>query len=282
MTSSQATDDAAAGDGSALGGEIDRDSPVPFYFQLAELLESQIVDGRWKPGAQLPAEPELSGYYGLSRTTIRQALARLEQGGLISRRKGHGTFVEATRQPSWLVQSSGGFFQEEVERLGRHVTSAVRRAERRPLPPWAAQALGLPPHTSGVMLERLRWVDGLVSLFSINYLPDQFGATISSMTDANASLYLVLRERHGVEVAGGRRSIEAVPADDLLAELLEVPTYTPLALIQSVSWDATLTPFDCYHCWLRTDRMRIDVDVQVAARTQDPAGPTPDGQSKGL
>jgi GntR family transcriptional regulator len=275
MTSSQATDGAAAGDGSTLGGGIDRDSPVPFYFQLAEILESQIVDGRWKPGARLPAEPELSGYYGLSRTTIRQALGRLERGGLISRRKGRGTFVEATRQPSWLVQSSGGFFQEEVERLGRHVTSAVRRAEVRPFPPWAAQALGLPPHSSGVMLERLRWVDGLVSLFSINYLPERFATTISSMTDANASLYLVLKEQHGVEVAGGRRSIEAVPADDLLAELLQVPARTPLALIQSVSWDAALEPFDCYQCWLRTDRIRIDVDVDVTGSTRNLGSSSP-------
>ena len=74
-------------------GIIDRESPVPFYFQLSELLEQEIVAGRYEPGVRLPSEPEISRRYGLSRTTIRQALSRLEQEGLIHRRKGQGTFV---------------------------------------------------------------------------------------------------------------------------------------------------------------------------------------------
>ena len=67
---------------------IDRDSPVPFYFQLSELLEHEISVGRWDPGFRLPSESELCTHFGLSRTTIRQALARLEQEGLISKQGG--------------------------------------------------------------------------------------------------------------------------------------------------------------------------------------------------
>ncbi|HKN46289.1 MAG TPA: GntR family transcriptional regulator, partial [Propionibacteriaceae bacterium] len=72
-------------------GTIDRDSPVPYYFQLAELLEHEIVEGRWKSGDRLQSEPELCTRFGVSRTTVRQALARLEQQGLIRRHKGQGT-----------------------------------------------------------------------------------------------------------------------------------------------------------------------------------------------
>ena len=60
---------------------IDRASPIPYYFQLAELLEQEIMSGRLPPGARLVSEPELGERYGLSRTTVRQALARLEQRG---------------------------------------------------------------------------------------------------------------------------------------------------------------------------------------------------------
>lgn len=197
---------------------------------------------------------------------MRQALARLEQGRLIRRRKGQGTFVEETRQHSWLLQSSGGFFQEEVERLGRHVTSDIRRAELRPLPAWAADALGLAPRATGVMLERLRAVDGLVSMLNINYLPERFAKTILSISETDASLYRLLKERHGTEVHGGKRAIEAVPADNALAKLLQLPERAPLLFIQSVSWDESLEPFDCYQAWLRTDRMRIDVDVSPTLR----------------
>ena len=102
-------------------GRIDRESPVPFYFQLAAMLEHEITAGRWKPGGQIPSEPDLCTAYGVSRSVVRQALQRLEQEGFIVRRKGHGTFVAEAQPRSWLLQSADGFFQDEVDRRGRRV-----------------------------------------------------------------------------------------------------------------------------------------------------------------
>src|SRR4051795_6514137 len=120
---------------------IDRESPVPFYFQLAEVLEAEIRSGRWEPGDRLASEPELSDHYGISRTTVRQALARLQQRGLIARRKGQGTFVDSGSAGLWLLQSSEGFFHDEVDGLGRTVPSRFFHAEPGPLPVWACSAL---------------------------------------------------------------------------------------------------------------------------------------------
>lgn len=242
---------------------IDRDSPVPFYFQLAEFLEHEIVSGRWEAGRRLPSELELCAHFGVSRTTVRQALGRLEQEGLISRRKGQGTFVQGSRPRSWLLQSSAGFFQDESARMGRHVTSQLRRAERGLLPTWASDALGLDSGSPGVTLERIRSSDGLVAMYNVNHLPERFAETVLSL-EADESLYQRLREEHGVEPAGGSRVLEAVPAEDLLATLLGVPPRTPLVFIESVTWDRAMQPFDCYQSWLRTDRMKIDIEVAAA------------------
>jgi GntR family transcriptional regulator len=246
---------------------IQRDSPVPFYFQLSELLEQEIVSGRWPPEFRLPSEPDLGRHYGLSRTTVRQALARLEQEGLISRRKGQGTFVAQSKPRSWLLQSSGGFFQEEVERMGRSVTSVVLRSVvRGPLPAWATSALGL-GGPEGATLERVRSIDGLVAMYNVNHLPADVGELVLPLDDPNESLYQRLKERAGLEAAGGRRELEAVRAAERLAELLEVQVGAPLVFIESLTWDRNLRPFDCYQTWLRTDRLKID--IQVAA---SPAG----------
>jgi len=255
--------------------EIDRDSPVPFYFQLSEFLEHEIVSGRWQPGLRLPSELDLCEHFGVSRTTVRQALSRLEQEGLVSRRKGQGTFVQESRPRSWLLQSSGGFFQEEEARTGRRVTSKVRRAGRGPLPAWACDALGLPPGSSGVTLERIRSSEGLVAMYVVNHLPERFAETVLSL-EADESLYERIRDEHGVEPAAGRRILEAVPAEALLADLLAVAPHAPLVFIESVIWDRKLQPFDCYQSWLRTDRMKIEVEV-AAARTAMTANraPTP-------
>jgi GntR family transcriptional regulator len=244
-------------------GTIDRDSPVPFYFQLAALLEHEIVSGRWEPGKRLPSELDICAHFAVSRTTLRQALSRLEQAGLISRHKGRGTFVEGTRSRSWLLQSSAGFFEEEVERLGRQVTSHVRRVERGPLPTWASDALELPPGSVGLTLERVRSVDGLVAMYVVNHLPEQYADAVLALKGGE-SLYRLLREHYQLEAAGGRRVVEALPAEELLAKLLEVPPRTPLMFVESVTWDRAMQPFDCYQTWLRTDRMKVEVEVVSA------------------
>ena len=246
---------------------IDRASPVPFYFQLAEMLEEEIVSGRWEPGVRVPSEAELGGHYGLSRTTIRQALARLEQEGLVSREKGRGTFVSDSRPRSWLIQSTKGFFHDEFLRAGREVTSRVLRLERAQLPRWASDGLALPAGSRGVIVERVRSVDRLVALYVVNCLPE-FAADIVDGLDPNESLYQRLAERGGIGVVGGSRSLEAVVAGPKLAQLLEVDAGAALAYIQSVTWDENDRPVDCYRAWLRTDRMRLEIQVS-AERTGD-------------
>src|SRR5262245_59490264 len=148
---------------------IDRQSPLPFYYQLSEILERGIIAGSWEPDEKLPSEFELCERFSLSRSSVRQALDRLDRRGLITRRKGYGTFVRRTQPGLWLLQSADGFFQEEVDRLGRTVTSTIVRSELGPLPMWACDALELDPGSSGATLERIRSVDGLVALYVINH-----------------------------------------------------------------------------------------------------------------
>jgi GntR family transcriptional regulator len=242
---------------------IDRRSPVPIYFQLAALLEQEIVRARWQPGDRLPSEPDLCRQLALSRTTVRQALGRLEQEGVIERRKGIGTFVASASPRMWLLQSQEGFFQDEVSRLGRTVSSCILGRRVGELPHWAADALGLDQGAGGAVLERLRSVDGKLALCVTDCVPAALADVVLEL-DGSQSLYQRLRETHGLEVAGGRRLVEAVPASKPLARLLEASVGAPLIFIESVSWDKQLRPFHSYRSWLRTDRMRIEIQVSAA------------------
>ena len=249
-----------------LPGAVERDSPVPYYFQLATLFEHEILSGRWSPSLRLPSEPEICRHYQLSRTTVRQALSRLEQQGSITRVRAQGTYVAQARPRSWMLHSPLGLFQGEMHRHGS-VTSRVLRAESSTLPHWATDALGLPPGSSGATLERLRSVDGLVVLYVVNHLPADFAEAALAFETADDSLYQRLRERLGAEVVSGVRNIEAVNAEEKMAALLEVPLGAPLAFIESLSWDENLRPFDCYRAWVRTDRMKIEIQISAASGT---------------
>lgn len=245
---------------------IDRTSPVPFYFQLARVLREEISTGRWEPGHRLVSEPDLGRHFGVSRTVVRQALARLEDEGLLRREKGRGTFVADARERSWLLQSSGGFFQDEAERAGLAVTSKVLRKEVTQLPNWAADALELPRGSAGVTIARLRSIEGQIALYNENYLLPELTGTVLGL-DPDASLYEALERDHGIVLHGGRRVVEAVVAGEEMGRLLDVPPTAALAFVESVSWDADQRPFDCYQTWLVTDRTRIEVWVSRTGAT---------------
>jgi DNA-binding GntR family transcriptional regulator len=87
-----------------------------------------------------------------SPARIRQALARLEQKGLITRKQGRGTFVATSKPRSWHIQATEGLFHDEFGRAGHRVTSRLLRLEQASLPRWASEALQLPPESPGVIV----------------------------------------------------------------------------------------------------------------------------------
>lgn len=82
-----------ASESSYTRSQINRGIPVPYYYQLEGLLRAEIQGGRWGPDEAILSERQLCEQYGVSRTTVRQAIARLVQEGLLYHVKGKGTFV---------------------------------------------------------------------------------------------------------------------------------------------------------------------------------------------
>ena len=241
-------------------GRIDRRSPVPYFFQLKALILEELDRGRWKPGERIPSEPELGELFGVSRATVRQALAELERAGRLRKEKGRGTFVTEPRSNAWFLQSAQGFY-DEAAIAGHTVTSRVLRGELAPLPLWAADALDLPVETNGLFLERLRSVDGETVMYVQSYLLAEFAEQVLGADLENSSLYQVLRDEAGVEVAGGRRVVEATLARAELARMLAVKPGAAVLHVESVSVDGDGRPFETYRAWHRSDRTRIAVQV---------------------
>ena len=89
-------------DGYAFQDFIDRDSPIPLYLQVSADMTRRIAEEEWRVGDQLLPENTLAELYQISRITTRQALAQLERDGLISRKRGERTVVQA--RPQYIVQ----------------------------------------------------------------------------------------------------------------------------------------------------------------------------------
>ncbi len=87
--------------------EIDRTVPIPYYYQLEGFLRGQIMTGHYQAGQRVPSEKQLCEQFGVSRTTVRQAVGNLVAAGLVHRVKGKGTFVGKRPSPRSAHGSTG-------------------------------------------------------------------------------------------------------------------------------------------------------------------------------
>src|SRR5215472_9864244 len=137
---------------------IYRNSPVPRYHQLKEILREKIRSGEWKPGDIIPSERELSETYGISRMTARQAITDLVNEGLFYREQGKGTFVSQRKITQQLLHLTG--FTEDIKARGQRPGTKVLSAETIPADEGTAEKLRIDPGTSVFRLRRLRIADG--------------------------------------------------------------------------------------------------------------------------
>lgn len=250
---------------------IDRSSAEPYYLQLGRFLTQEISTGRYATGDKLPSESDLCRQFDLSRSTVRETLRHLENDGkirLISRR---GAFVCGDQHPGWMLQFAGGFSDSEAAHENRTLRTKVLSVRKARFPDEACDALRIAKGSKGVLLERLRWIDGRLALFARNYLLAELAEIVGDAQQLNgaASLNRCLRAAGWVE-SGSRRSLSATAATALLVDHLGVEEGTPLMLVQSVMWDARGQPFDYYTSWLNSDVVDISIQVQAA-----PAGGLP-------
>jgi len=239
---------------------IDRSSPIPLHVQAKQALQEQIQRGAWKPGDLVPGEPDLCRQFGVSRTTVRQALAELTHVGLVVREQGRGTFVAPPKLTESAAQRLSGFYEDMVslghQPVSRVLKQAVIRADQE-----VAARLDLPPGEGVVEIERLRFVQDEPVVLTTTYLPQALCPGLKDADLTRRSLYEYLETVCGLSLVRGRRTIEAVAANSRQASLLRIRKGAPLILMESVSYLANERPIEYYLALHRADRSRFEVEL---------------------
>lgn len=238
---------------------IDRMSPLPFYYQLKQILLTELKTRELAPGARLPGDHELCDAYDVSRTVVRQALSELETEGVIERVKGRGTFVAQRKTGERLVQSLTGLF-EDVAARGSHLRSDVRRLEVVPADEQVAQSLDLELGASVIVLERLRFVDEEPWVLVTTYLPFEIAPGLLTDDLENQSLYGLLEQKYGVQLRYGQRAIEASIAGAALARSLGISPGDPVLVLRSTVY-GNQRPVEMFVAYHRGDRSRFEVSL---------------------
>jgi len=239
---------------------IDRNSPIPYYIQIIHILRQQIEEGNWGPGFHLPGELDLSQIFGVSRTVIRQALAELVNQGLIVRERGRGTFVTKPKIRESLVQRLTGFHHDMVDR-GYEPETQVLELEITPASSRVASKLQIPEGEPVLKLTRKRSIEGVPIVLVTTYLPYKLCPGLEKEDFEKQSLYEILERKYGLSIASGRRTVEAVAANEHEAQMLKIGKGAPLILLESISYLEDGIPLEYYHAVHRGDRARFEVEL---------------------
>jgi len=245
---------------------LDPGQPLPLYEQLARAIRAAIIDGRLPAGAALPPEPALAELLGVSRQTVNQALSQLAQRGLLTRRRGVGTFVA---EPA-IEQSLSGLYSFVRTLVAQGHRPGTRHLGFRLTIDEHASPL-LTGRRDGLVLEisRLRLVDGDPFVVETIFLPEACERCLSREKLEQAALYDVLASECGIVVTAADETLRPVTLEQTEAALLGLAPGDPAFLVERIGY-AHDQPVEMRISLIRGDRYRFRVHLEGPALTGVP------------
>lgn len=211
---------------------LDRASPVPLYFQVAQQIESMIDQGELPPGSRLDNEIQLADQTGLSRPTMRQAIQYLVDKGLLVRKRGVGTQVVHGMVKRPVALSS---LYDDLSHANQKPGTEVLSVETVAADDAVAVALRLTPGHAVVHLQRVRSAQGEPLAIMHNWLPTGLTELTPERLERHG-LYELLRSA-GVNMRVANQRIGARAATAHEARLLHEKRGAPLLTMSRTTYD---------------------------------------------
>ena len=246
---------------------LDARATTPIYLQVSQELQRWLTSGDAQAGTALPSERDLALQFGVSRVTVRQALALLTTQGLLERRRGSGTFILPRRieHPLGTLQS----FSEDMRARGQTPGARILEFALTQATPQEAMTLGLGASSRVYRIRRLRTADGAPLAVERSVLPEERVGALSQQGLTDSSLYALLSSRQLLPVRA-LRHLRAVNADAEHAGLLGVRLGAALLMTERVSWNAAGVPIEMASAHYRGDR--YDFLMELVQPEGTPAG----------
>lgn len=211
---------------------VDRSSPVPLYFQVAQHLEHMIESGELPMGTRLENEIDLADQLGLSRQTMRRAIEYLVGRGLLLRKRGIGTQVVQAKVTREVELTS---LYDDLAKTGRDPSTTVVSFSTEPAPDALAAELGLAAGTPVYVFERLRFAGAEPLALMRNHVPEHLMRLSAADLEAQG-LYNLFRA-NGISMRIARQSIGARAATAAEARALGERKGAPLLTMERSAYD---------------------------------------------
>ncbi len=225
---------------------------LPRFKEIEQELRQRIIANQWPPGAKLPSEAELISEFGVSRITVRQALAGLHNGGLIEKVNGKGSFVTRPSDAPDLGPISG--FYEAGRARGKVAYGKLVSARKIKAPAFVATALNLEPDEKVFCLSTLRFWDDVPIAYFMVMGPEPLMRRLAQEDLETNDAMSILEGRMGYRLKELASECTAVGAAGEIARRLDVPEGFPLLRVRSTPYDIEGRPLCCGELFFRGDR----------------------------
>lgn len=236
-------------------------SPIPLYIQLSEAIKRAIASGELRAGQELPSEGQLCEAYGVSRITVRQAIAELLSDGTASRTRPRGPLVvNPPRILREVTQASGPFVDAVL--LGnraRHTELIAKGLERAPAYP--ASQLGLPVGAPVYRIELLHLGDDEPLCRQVSWVPQAIAPGFLDHDFTRGSMRWIFERRYGLCYARKLQRISARTATAQEAALLHIDRRAPILELERKIIVADGRCIELVIYALRADRFSIVSDL---------------------
>ena len=234
---------------------LDRQSAVPLYYQIQQSMLARIRSGALKPGDAIPSEGKLSSSLSISRMTARQALKTLCGMGVVYSERGKGTFVARTKLEKNFRQVLS--FSEEMQARGSKPRSRVLAFKRISPDGETATTLHLSAKEDVILVRRVRIADSVPFSIESAHLPLKRFPGLLEQFDPRGSLYQMLAQRYGVQIAAADEVAEAGIANTEEARLLRISRRAPVFRFTRVAYMRGGQPVEFVKSTYRGDRCKV-------------------------
>ena len=227
---------------------------VPLHRQLFLVLHEEIARGVMAPGDPLPTEQELCELFGVSRITVRRALADLADQGYITRRQGIGSFVRG--HDKMAGYTSGRSYMDELRQIQFETDAEVVEFEVRPAPRLVTERISFAGDALHVVRVRRERRTGETLLVTEAWLPGELAETITAEKLLGTPMYSLLAEA-GVTLERIQHEFTAEIAGPRTARLLDVPIGTAILRVNRLAFVDGDRPHHYLSILLSPSRSRV-------------------------
>ncbi|MGA4718633.1 GntR family transcriptional regulator [Fictibacillus nanhaiensis] len=229
------------------------------YLQVKDHLIEKIQQQIWRPSQLIPTEQELMKQFGVSRTTIRQAINMLVADGLLEKQQGKGTVVKPQQLVGSLRRLKG--FAEEVMEKGQVPHSKVLRAEFSDSLFLEKTKLGLNEDEKVLVIERIRFANNVPIALERSCWPESIGKLLMKHDLDTAKFYSILEEDN-ILLKRAEEKISAINATMAEADVLGIRAGEALLEMTRLSFGLNDKPIEYTKTRYRSDQYHYDIELR--------------------